>query len=83
MDGMIGTQVIDYAHTYLENGEYKVEKRQRKERYIRLTMPWKRKMYSIRQDEEDWFHPVFVIYWHRPSTQVRNAWIIRFGWTCN
>jgi hypothetical protein len=70
---MIGTHTIPLAINF--EGNPRLE--QVTEHFIELTMPWKRKLYSITHDDELWVHPRIVLYW----SKIRpNYYRIRFGW---
>lgn len=78
MDGyMIRIQTIDGAINYEGNAVMA----KRTERFIRIPMPWKRKIFSIKADEVGWYRPVLGIYWYKPSANSSGV-IIRIGWSC-
>ncbi len=68
---MIGTQQCSY---YLFGGKLAY----RTERFVKFTLPWRSKLYSINMDEMAYGRRQFAIYWYKPA---RSALVIRFGWT--
>jgi len=48
-----------------------------KEKYLRLSAPWKRKIFSITTDQIERYRPTIGFYWHKHSNA--RAWFIRVG----
>ena len=66
-------------HYQPEDGSTKVELRPVEERYLRVYMPWKRKIYCINDDQPHISQPCWHVYWHG-NGGLGGVRFARWGW---